>query len=194
MYWTIMEITTTTEAKWPNFWRDATLLRTFLGSIQQNRPGQILGSYKKPELSHTCYSKDETSGGFQHVCTNLSIIPRLKNYHSFPNQNAKNPFCNNNYICAIYMYNMYIYHNIYEISSRDNTHHFFLLHLYPLWSSPLDQPNLWFFGFRGCSGSFGTPRVRLTADGMSNKTLSTFHSTDWFMGILRLALLLIIPI
>lgn len=30
-----------------------------------------------------------------------------------------------------------IYHNIYEISSRDNTHHFFLLHLYPLWSPPI---------------------------------------------------------
>ena len=51
---------------------------------------------------------------------------------------------------------------------------FFLLHLYPLWSSPLDQPNLWFFGFRGCSGSFGAPRVRLTADGMSNGNKTLF--------------------
>lgn len=41
------------------------------------------------------------------------------------------------YTCIhVYLY-IYIHHNIYEISSRDNTHHFFLLHLYPLWSPPI---------------------------------------------------------
>ena len=95
--------------------------------IQQNHPRVNCSSYKNPEMSHTCYSKDETSRGLQHVCANLSMIARLKTFHS--KSECQKPFLKQQlHICAIYMYNMYtyiVYHNIYEISSRDNTHHFF---------------------------------------------------------------------
>ena len=164
--------------------------------IQQNHPRVNCSSYKNPEMSHTCYSKDETSRGLQHVCANLSMIARLKTFHS--KSECQKPFLKQ----QLHMHNIYVYTYIYIyiyiiISMKFHPKTTLITFFFSIFTRcdhhPLDQPNLWFFGFRGCSGSFGAPRVRLTADGMSNKTLSTFHSTDWFMGILRLALLFIIP-